>query len=101
MIQVREEFIREAYQAACESWKRKLEKEFPLLFQFYKPGQRFEIFLSGDGMNHVFILARVKQNSVALIDLVDGNRFSDPIDVVDSCQITHEEFKKNYRYLHF
>lgn len=39
MKESRKEFIREAHKAACPDWKRKIEKEFPILFE--KP--KFEI----------------------------------------------------------
>ncbi len=95
MIQVREEFIQEAYEAACSTWKKRIEQELPSLFPSYKVGQRFEIEACR------YILARVRKDTVVLICLDDGNRFTDPVDVINSCNITAEEFRKltsNYTF---
>ena len=54
--------------------------------QTYHPGQRFK---HNDG--ETYILARLDCDTVNLVDLEDGNRYTTPIDVKDSIEITEEE----------
>jgi len=47
--EVSEEFIREAFEAACETWKGKIKKEFPELFEpIYQVGKWYTYKNIGD-----------------------------------------------------
>lgn len=55
---------------------------------FYKCGDRFKLL--GD----TYILAQVDRSKFALINLIDGNRKTDPVKVVSGTRITYNEFKQ-------
>jgi hypothetical protein len=48
--EVSEEFLKEAYEAACDSWKEKMRKEFPDVFNHYfEFGETFKLGVYGGG----------------------------------------------------
>ena len=62
----------------------------------YKAGQRFLLTRrNGDGdlIESDYILAQVAACKFALIDLNDGNRWYDPVEVEDSTNVSHEEME--------
>jgi len=61
----------------------------------YKVGQRFQADLSE---NNKYILAHIGCNQVILISLSDGNRFSDHVSVIDSSNISEDEFNEICNY---
>ena len=48
--EVSEEFLKKAYEAACDSWKAKMRKEFPDVFpKYFEFGDTFKLGVSGAG----------------------------------------------------
>jgi hypothetical protein len=75
--EVSEEFLKEAYEAACDSWKEKIRKEFPgLLLDYFEFGREsFEISPCG-GNRPLFI----------------GKSFA-PGKFANKCLIVHQDFE--------
>jgi hypothetical protein len=87
------DFIKEAHKEASTEWKTKIEKKFPVLFPAkYKQGQRF--INKGTRLNEEYILANVNGGSMILLSLKWGNRFTNPVEVLDPTNVTQEEFHK-------
>lgn len=85
---VSEDFIKEAHAAACSTWKKKIEAEFPVLFaKTYEIGQTFK-----DERGERHILAQTGEYLVSLISLSNGNRFRDGVYVKDLNKVSQEEF---------
>lgn len=83
-LTVDREFILEAYKAACNEWKRKLEDKFPdLLRVYYEVGQKFRHKSTGQ----VYILALVGNKEIMLINTSTGGRFKDKVQVSNTDQI--------------
>jgi hypothetical protein len=63
-VPVHVDFVKETYNAVCNEWKRKLEKEFPDLFPpVYKLGDKFK--MTRNGYDHqcsedVWMLIRIR-----------------------------------------
>lgn len=64
--EVSEEFLKEAYDAACNEWKEKLEKEFPKVFtSYFKFGEEFELDLNMNPNIPVFIGNSIVRNELS------------------------------------
>ena len=94
-FEVEEDFIKAAHRAACSEWKTKIEAKFPEVFPkevTYKKGDRFRKiggYFDGDE----YILARSNSNTLVLINLTSGNRWSKPIKVKNLYMVTLDEWK--------
>lgn len=94
-FEVSKEFILLAYKDACAEWKEKLKDNFPDAFKTrfinVKIGNRFSCsdFTGGE-----YILSKIDKQFVVLINLENGNRWSDAVRVFDACDITELEFNK-------
>lgn len=82
-------FIKEAHNAACSEWKRKLEAKFPEVFveeKTYKVGNKFK--LGGE----TYLLARTGEGmKVVLIELESGNIYTYSVAVKSQQKITVDE----------
>lgn len=86
---VSEQFVKQAYSAACSEWQDKIAEQFPELFDpVVKIGQ---IYIND---NFEYLLAQVGPSLVCLIGMHDGNRFKNPVEVERVSRITPEEFNK-------
>ena len=59
----------------------------PPVIKTYHVGQYFQL---GE---EIYILSRIHRNQVVLIALKDGNRYTNPVYVMDDFNISEEEFK--------
>lgn len=87
---VGESFIREAHAAACPEWKKRIENQFPGLFEGFHVGQRLRV------NKYVYIIARIGPNKVILINTENGNYLTDSIEVSNDQNITREELTRNW-----
>ena len=82
-----------SYRVYCPECKRLAEKELKFLkslrVKTYKRGDKFKYKLERN-----YILAQVGINKVCLIDIEDGNRFLEPVEVCNSYKITEEEMRR-------
>lgn len=86
-VEVSVDFIKQAHKAACDEWKKKIEKELPSLFvkpfvhgdKFRMKKHRYSWEDPSEGQN--YLLATV-QNKFTLINLKTGVNFSTPEDTV-------------------
>jgi hypothetical protein len=86
---VSEEFIKEAHEAACSTWKSKLEKQFPEAFpKTYKIGDRFN---KVDNRYEYMLACTGNDNHVTMINISTGDRFSDEYQVNCIRNITETE----------
>ncbi len=92
-FEVDKEFILEAYKSACPNWKQKIKDKFPNVFENIfigaKPGDRFK---HEDGDKYIF--SRITSNTYCLVDLGNGNRYSDPVENPRDVTLYPEEFIK-------
>lgn len=82
-------FILKAHKVACSSWKTKLEGMYPEVFKpttTFKQGDRVQFPLTGFA-DATYILARF-DTSMALINLDNGNMWSDAVKVANSSRVT-------------
>ena len=85
--EVSEEFIKAGHAAACSDWKKKIEDQFPEVFKVYaKLGARFSDFRGTE-----YMLAQVGIYSACLIDMTEGNRLKEPIQISNPKNITEAE----------
>lgn len=92
-FEVEEDFIKAAHKAACSEWKTKIEAKFPDAFPkevTYKIGDRFKKINSDPDE---YILANVDGKRVTLINLNNGNRWLDPVELRIFDTITPDEWK--------
>lgn len=96
-FKVSREFLVAGHKDACSGWKTKLETKFPEAFQTpaealtFKMGDR----ISGiDIDNNEYMLARIDDESINLINLSNGNRWHKPVHVDSPRKITLAEFKQ-------
>ena len=80
----------------CSTAKGVLSEIFPEVF---KEGKSFKIgdIFSIDSeieIQDFYMLSQIGPNKVALINLREGNRYEDPIEVEDATHITLEELKQ-------
>lgn len=55
--EVSEEFLKKAYEAACDSWKEKIRKEFPdVLLDYFEFDETFRVGTSG--FSHPFFIGQ-------------------------------------------
>lgn len=82
---VDKQFILDAHKAACTEWKAKLEAKFPEAFpkETFSIGDTIEVAYQEFRTNpEYYILAQVAPDSINLISLKDGNRWTDiPVDL--------------------
>jgi hypothetical protein len=86
-------FILKAHKVACSSWKTKLEDMYPEVFKpttTFKQGDRVKFPLAIGFDDATYILARF-DTSMALINLANGNMWSDAIKVANSSSVTIDE----------
>ena len=88
-------FIRDGHAQACSAWKEKLEAKFPGVFaKTRSPLSRVKIGdrVTGDALDgHEYMIAATAQNRVALIGLITGNRWTNPVSVSSVLDISREE----------
>lgn len=94
-IKTTTEFLDRAYENACDIWKKELIKEVPYLKEkhsiLYKRGDKFK------NEKESYIISTFTQGSKKygmLVDLSDGNRFTEPAEIGDLMNITIKEFLK-------
>ena len=64
-VEVKTDFLLEAHEAACDTWKKKLEKEFPDVFTKLLNEWKVYILISGrsSGSNTYYKLQRTESSS--------------------------------------
>lgn len=90
-LRVTEKAVLEAMES-CPEAKRVLEKLFGDQITpkpTYAYGMRFR---TKEGGGDEYIIAQIDTDLVCLICLTDGNRWTDPLKVGDSLNLTEEEF---------
>lgn len=94
-IQVPIEFIEEAYEAACTSWKEKIMNTLPEYKDYVKSSKYYkcgDLFICN---RTKYILANMDGKKINLFSLKDGNRWSDTGMVVrDTDKVSALEFEK-------
>ena len=88
-------FILKAHKVACSSWKTKLEGMYPEVFKpttTFKQGDRVQFPLAVGFSDATYILARF-DTSMALINLDNGNMWSNAVKVANSSSVTIDEMK--------
>jgi hypothetical protein len=86
-------FILKAHKVACSSWKTKLEGMYPEVFKpttTFKQGDRVQFPMAVGFDDATYILARF-DTSMALINLANGNMWSDAVKVANSSSVTIDE----------
>lgn len=76
----------------CNTSKEILKTLFPEAFEeerTYTRGQRFTV----KDFPGTFLLTQTGRNLACLVDLSNGNRFIEPIEVQDIFQVTYKELK--------
>ena len=89
-------FVLKAHSVACSEWKGKLEREYPGVFkpaQTFKQGDKVQFPASISFSDVGYILANFGNRSMGLINLSDGNRWTNPVTVLNVTSITAEEMK--------
>jgi hypothetical protein len=86
-------FILKAHKVACSSWKAKLEDMYPEVFTpttTFKQGDRVQFPMAIGFDDATYMLARF-DTSMALINLANGNMWSDAVKVANSSSVTIDE----------
>lgn len=88
------ELIKMAHTEACSEWKRKIEAKFPSVFAQettakVKRGSR--ITMRG---HSELMIAAISANKIVVIALENGNRWTEPIEVKNTTDITRAELEK-------
>ena len=86
-------FILKAHKVACSSWKTKLEGMYPEVFTpttTFKQGDRVQFPMAVGFDDATYILARFA-TSMALINLANGNMWSDAVKVANLFSVTIDE----------
>lgn len=89
-VELEVDFILEAHKAACNEWKRRLEKQFPDLFKGYRKGNKFHH--SGNGQT--YILANPSGTDMCLINIRTGARWDESVECASDSVVTFEEFSR-------
>lgn len=95
-IEITEENVRNVYDNGCDDVKKVLRRLFPKTLvascSTAKVGDYFKI------ESEMYILARTNRGQIALIGLTEdiGNRWNDPVNVRDCCNITVDDMRKVY-----
>ena len=88
------ELIKMAHTEACSEWKRKIEAIFPSVFAqetTAKVKRDSRITMRGHGE---LMIAAISANKIVAIALENGNRWTEPIEVKNTSDITRAELEK-------
>jgi hypothetical protein len=90
-------FILKAHKVACSSWKTKLEGMYPEVFKLpttFKQGDRVQFPMAIGFSENTYILAGMGGNNMTLINLANGNMWSDAVKVANSFSVTIDEMQQ-------
>jgi len=89
-------FVLKAHSVACSEWKTKLEKEYPSVFkpaQTFKQGDKVQFTETRSFSGVTYIMANFGTRSMGLVSMKDGNRWANPVTVLNVNSITAEEME--------
>jgi hypothetical protein len=95
LFETSEEFVKEAHKEACHDWKKKIEEQFPELFEAEKTFPIGTIVIIGISLvDEEYILAGI-QNKGYLISIIDGKPWDDEncMNIVDA-KVTYSQLEK-------
>jgi hypothetical protein len=93
-VEVSIDFVKAAHEAACSEWKKKIEIEFPNIFEKeYGVGTRVIILTSSGNLE--YMLVDVGDNQCTLINTKEGSLWSSPHMKKLKCgKVTHSQLER-------
>jgi hypothetical protein len=89
-------FVLKAHSVACSEWKGKLEREYPSVFkpaQTFKQGDKVQFTETRSFSGVTYIMANFGDRNMGLVSMKDGNRWANPVTVLNVNSITAEEME--------
>jgi hypothetical protein len=94
IVSIDVDFVREAYEAACSGWKRKIREKFPNLFEAYSIGAVFDLKASCRSMTGKFLLVQHTHSTCCLVSMREGNRIKEGVTVGAPKAVTRSEIQQ-------